>query len=347
MTGPPPQTPSRLGVIDEIFLLTHRGFGTPIALQGLWRTDEPLPSDVLADVHARLSHGTLGRRVVTSAVPGARPRWVAAQAAHPLELVDTPVAADDISDFAQRNLPDLNPETGPGWHVRAAPLRGGGTLAVLTCSHVLCDARGLIDAVDRVLAGKPEPVLAEPDSNWRDARRTWRRITTGTTLRASGHENEPVPAARPKTAPARTAIITCPAAQWDTAANVRDGTPNSLFVAVVVNVLASATGSAEPVSVGLPIDTRESESGGNSITMGAATIAPRETLAVVRERCRTAYDRPLGNPPGRPAEWLHVLPNRIAHAASRGAGEREVLCSNIGTLPDSVAQLGSHRASGL
>ena len=76
-------------------------------------------------------------------------------------------------------------------------------------------------------------------------------------------------------------------------------------------------------------------------------MAARDTLATIHDRCRDAFAAPDGPPPGLPKEWLHVLPARLAHAATRGAGEHDVLCSNIGTLPESLAILGPHRATGV
>ncbi|MCX5045607.1 hypothetical protein OG921_20795 [Aldersonia sp. NBC_00410] len=353
--GPPPPT-SRLGVIDEMFLRSHRGFGTPIALQGLWRTDGPVDRAVLEHVHERLRTGALGRSVVRPWIPGARAYWIDAGNAHPLDSVEEPIAAEEISSFAQTNLPDLDPTKGPGWHVRTAPVEDGGALVALTCSHALCDARGLIDAVDRALAGQPEPRLGEPGSDWKDARRTWQRIATGTTLRSGSSGGKQLPATFNKRGPARTAIIACDGTEWDEAAAANGGTPNSLFVATMVRVLARAAGSDEPHGVALPISLRDSEiegngrsheTGGNAMTMGSAAISAGDDLDTVVQRCRAAYAAPLGSPPGRPAEWLHVLPDRLAHAAAHGAGERDVLCSNIGALPDSVAALGPHRATGL
>src|SRR5690606_34834977 len=130
--------PARLTVVDEIFLRTHRGLGTPIALQGLWRTSDRVEVELLEDLHARLRRGPLGRRVVRARVPGARRSWRPTVRAHPLDLHGE-IAASDVLGWADTLGADLDPEYAPGWRLSSAPLDDGGTVIALTCSHVLAD----------------------------------------------------------------------------------------------------------------------------------------------------------------------------------------------------------------
>jgi hypothetical protein len=55
----------------------------------------------------------------------------------------------------------------------------------------------------------------------------------------------------------------------------------------------------------------------------------------------------MSSPGGLPEELLQVIPDRLAHALSKGAGERDILCSNIGTLPSSLFTLGPHHCTGV
>ncbi|NKT26280.1 hypothetical protein GS745_00465, partial [Rhodococcus hoagii] len=80
----------RLTMVDEIFLRRHHGFGLPIVMQGVWRTADAVDVRALEAVHAALSRGALGRRVVRPRVPGARMRWEASTATHPLRYETHP-----------------------------------------------------------------------------------------------------------------------------------------------------------------------------------------------------------------------------------------------------------------
>ncbi|HEY5852678.1 MAG TPA: hypothetical protein VIW24_01175 [Aldersonia sp.] len=342
---------SRLTVIDEMFLRRHRGFGTPIAMQGLWRTADRVEAGLLIGVHNRLRHGPLARRVVRSRIPGARASWVSDAWAIPLDYPATTIVSDAVVAWADVQARNLDPSTGPPWFLSATTVSDGGTVVSLCCSHAVADAQALVRAADLALTGTTETIAAQSISDWRDARTTWRRIITGTRVPPRpGRSDPPVGA---KTLPARTAILAADAAAWDAVAADHGGSANSVFVAVVVGVLR-ATGERGDVDVGLPIDQRgtHTDTGndsatGNAMGMASTTVHARDTLATIHDRCRDAFAAPDGPPPGLPPEWLHVLPARLAHAATRGAGEHDVLCSNIGTLPDSLAALGPHRATGV
>ncbi|MEV0047867.1 hypothetical protein AB0H60_30965 [Nocardia rhamnosiphila] len=186
----------RLSVVDEIFLRTHQGLGTPIALQGLWRTAGAVEPEILARLHGALRTGPLARRVVRPRVPGARARWQRNDRAHPLDRHRAALAPAEITDWADACGADLDPEHGPGWRLSVAPLTDGGTIVVLTCSHVLADARGLILAVEQALEAMdsdravdllcPRPVAAPGDdtgggrdSDWFDAARIWATVGLG------------------------------------------------------------------------------------------------------------------------------------------------------------------------
>ncbi|MFD6105264.1 hypothetical protein ACFWFQ_21630, partial [Nocardia salmonicida] len=46
-----------------------------------------------------------------------------------------------------------------------------------------------------------------------------------------------------------------------------------------------------------------------------------------------------------PEEILQVIPDRWAYTLSKGAGERDILCSNIGPLPEAVRKVGPHNCT--
>lgn len=474
----------RLSVVDEIFLRAHRGMGTPIALQGLWRTADRVDRALLERTHEILRIGPLGRRVVRSRIPGARPYWRRSVRAHPLDYTATPIPAAEVLDWADTRGDDLDPERGPGWRLSATAVDDGGTVVALTCSHVLADARGLILAVEDALealhhasvlpvrgnagvgepadgsdfghgadrgvelggpysgAGGPplgnppdgtsvRPVSAEagtPGSDWRDARRQWAVVVGGTVtalsdgiarlLRSPGSAggadtdragrgrpvcapgrptagSPPAPGAaeaepatgervlpecdghaeapaedeygpridvsvRPSTGttrregPARTTVLPvtgvvmrCSVSRWDRVAAEHGGTGNSLFVWFVAHTLWASGFPAREIEVSLPVDTRNEPCIDNDLAMTGITIDPADGPAEIRTKCRLAYRRRVSSPGGLPEEILQVVPDRLAYLISRGAGERDILCSNIGPFPSRLLTLGPYPCTGV
>ncbi|MFI9401481.1 hypothetical protein [Nocardia sp. NPDC052316] len=343
----------RLSVVDEIFLRTHRGLGTPIALQGLWRTADRIDPQLLRDVHAALRTGPLGRRVMRPRVPGARRGWQPNTRAHPLLLTERPLAGSALLEWADAQGAELDPEYGPGWRLSAAALDDGGSLVSLTCSHALADGRALVHAVDDALGGTALTVYAAAESDWVDARRQWSIVLRGTAraLRKGIPE-------RPRRAPdsetsippgTRTpgAIFQCAVSDWELAATARGGTANSLFIAVVANMLWASGFARETIAASLPVDTRDEPRVDNDLAMTDITVDRTDTPASIREKSRAAYERRMTSPGGMPEELLQVIPDPWAYALSKGAGERDILCSNIGTLPTSLRMLGPHQCLGV
>ncbi|MEV2219098.1 hypothetical protein AB0E01_04390 [Nocardia vinacea] len=397
----------RSSVVDEIFLRTHRGLGTPIALQGLWRTADRVDPELLRQVHAALRVGPLGRRVIRPSVPGARRSWRANTRAYPLEFTDGAIATGDLLEWADEQGANLDPEYGPGWRLSTAALDDGGSIVSLTCSHALADGRALVLAVDDALGGpslttssvqavrSPDTgsgmrsasstITGEPDrsdarvnvvpgretpapgSDWSDAWRQWAIVVRGT-FRALRHG---IPARPTRTASTREdglsacergsiaggvgvdsapplgVVLQCPAADWESAAAAQGGTANSLFIALIAKMLWASGFPGVTIDASLPVDTRDEPRVDNDLAMTEITIERSDTPATIREKARIAYERRMSSPGGMPEELLQVIPDRWAYALSKGAGERDILCSNIGTLPDSLRTLGPHRCTGV
>ncbi|MET9211930.1 MULTISPECIES: hypothetical protein [unclassified Nocardia] len=341
----------RLTVVDEIFLRTHRGMGTPIALQGLWRIPDAMEPALLQRIHDRLRVGDLGRRVVNARVPGARRGWRPNTLAHPLDRAGAPLPEHAILPWADALGTDLDPEFGPGWRLSCAPLHDGGTVVALTCSHALADARGLIHAVDAALGelgaiDDDLPDALATASDWADARAQWSTIIGGTARALRRGIPRPQATTAHEPSPGRSVhstLLVFDAAEWDATAAATGGTPNSLFIHVVANILWE-TGFQHPeIAASLPVDTRDEPRVDNDLAMTEIAIDRTDTPATIRDKARTAYLRRMSSPAGLPEEILQVLPDRWANALSRGAGERDILCSNIGTLPDSLRTVGTHR----
>ncbi|MBF6172690.1 hypothetical protein IU476_14590 [Nocardia blacklockiae] len=386
--------------------------GTPIVLQGLWRTADRVSTALLEQVHTALRGGPLGRRVVRPRVPGARATWRANDSAHPLRITEHPLPVPELLDWADAQGSDLDPEFGPGWRLSAARLTDGGSVVSLTCSHALADGRGLTIAVDQALrglatqrtaaadhmspgattprrtaaehaipgittrrtasaahalpevasrrtaaAGHPLPGKAvrravAAQSDWADARRQW-AIVLGGTARALRRGVPDAPAAPADRAIPPGSRVTCgavlqvPAADWDLVSAGHGGTANSLFVFVVAKMLWDSGFPGDEIGVSVPVDTRAEARVDNDMAMTEITATRADTPATLREKCRAAYEHRMSAPGGMPEELLQVLPDRLAYRLSRGAGERDILCSNIGTLPAALSHLGPHPCTGV
>ena len=348
---------TRLSVIDEIFLRTHRGYGIPIALQGIWRTNDTVTRHELVRVHQELAIGQLGRRVGKPRIPGARLRWDVSSDSLPLEYSNE--AVDDVIGWAdsQADVP-LDPQYGPGWRLTAAPLTHGGTVVSLVCSHALADARGLIDAAARAFPGGRTPApLEHPGSDAREAitmiltvvlrsvaatARLWvskkaraelRAFTTADTGGVAPHRARRMHAV----------IVDIDAAEWDSAAERVGGSANSLFVSVVAATMRELGSSA--VAVDIPFRTGSGDA--NSIGMATVAVRGDDSPAAIRAACKAAFGKPVGAPAGYPPEIVQLLPHRLAAKLTSTPGRGEVLCSNIGDIPSAVTTLGPHRSGGL
>ena len=337
---------NRLSVVDDMFLRSHRGLGTPIAMQGLWRFTDTVDRTVLGAVHRRLTLGPLARRVVRSRIPGARPRWVVAPESYPLTYDGRPVV--DALGWADAQPSNLDPSRGPGWRLSATDLVDGSTVVSIVCSHVLTDARGLILAVDRALHDSPPSPPITPGSDWRDAARTWSRVVAQLRPRTIPRR-DPIPHRGVRSAATTSAVLDVAAEQWDDAARRTGGSANSLFVALVTGILraSGAVASKARIDVAVPIGTRRDCYVGNAMTMTEVAVGPDDTPADIRARARRAYLQPMSAPTGIPDELLQIVPDRIADVMARGSGERDVLCSNIGEIPPSFDALAGARSTGV
>jgi len=337
----------RLSVIDEMFLRTHRGFGVPIVLQGIWRSDDLIERVELSAVHANLAHGRLGRRVVTPRIPCARRRWTTSSAALPLALEERPLTEAGLLDWADsQGEIDIDPEFGPGWRLSAAPVDTGGTVVSLVCSHALADAGGLIAAAGRAFEGAAPPrISARKRSDLGDAVSLTARVaasslraTAGLAFsRRSRREMKHYLHAAGRPEPHDVRIST---AVFEIDAHIS----NPEFIALVADI-AAELGEPHPISVNVPF--RSSAPGANGIGMATIEVSQSDSPAEIKSACKSAFARPAGAPSGFPAEMVQLLPEAIAASMTLSPGTARVLCSNIGPLPNSIRRIGDHPASAL
>ncbi|WP_020111449.1 hypothetical protein [Rhodococcus sp. 114MFTsu3.1] len=337
-------TPGRLSVVDEIFLRTHRGYGLPIALQGIWRSDDAVDRVDFAAVHANLSLGRLGRRIVSPRVPGARRRWVKAAHSYPLAFEPSPIKTSDILDWADRQADvDLDPEFGPGWRMAVATTDAGGTVISLACSHTLADAAGLVAAAGVAFEGTaPEPAPRRT-SDVMDAVSLVRRVAPASVRAAARLAFEKASRRelthyRQVSRAVTTHEIVCSSATFDIEAVLT----NSEFISVVTEI-AAELGEPQPIRINVPF--RTTGGGTNRIGMATLNLSVTDTVDGIKQATKSAFSRPAGAPGGFPAEVVQLLSDRRAAALTAAPGTARVLCSNIGDIPAAVASIGGHRAS--
>ncbi|MEE2059810.1 hypothetical protein [Rhodococcus artemisiae] len=343
----------RLTVVDEIFLHKHRGLGLPSVMQGVWRTDDHIGAPLLISLHDALSQGPLGRRVVRSKIPGARPHFEPTTVSYPVRYTNDPLGDGDILDWADAQAEvDLDPSHAPGWALAAAPIAGGGTVVSLVCSHVLTDARGLIDAVTDALAGKgiateDDGSSAASESDLRDALQLTGRVVRGLRNVRFGNSGEDPPPPHIVRSKARTALVDVDAATWDDVAHAAGGSSNSLFLAITTGI-ATRAGLALPLRIAIPVDVRESGGAPNGVMITELVVDEGDTAATLRAKTSAAYHTPREAAPyGIPDEILHLMPDRVAAHLARESVERELMCSNIGRTPPLFDAFGPHPSRGV
>ena len=331
-----------------MFLHRHKGTGLPSVMQGLWRTDETVDATLLLSLHDVLSEGPLGRRVIRSRVPGARPRFEPSTHVHPLRYPATPIPDDELLAWADAHADvNVDPELGPGWALAATRLTSGGTALSIVCSHVLTDARGFVRAVADALADRPRRPDPRRGSDLRDALQLVRRVGRGLRRMKYTPRAEKPPAPRPVRAQPRTALVDVDAESWQKLAAAEEGTPNALLLAVSAGVARRAR-IPFPLRISIPVDDRGEGTVSNGVSMVGISVDDGDTVATIRSHAAHAYSQPReGAPHNMPAEILQLLPDRFAARLSRGAGERDLLCSNIGAVPRELTSLGPYRTTGI
>lgn len=284
---------TRIGFADHLFLRMHHGIGFPIYNQFVWRFDRPIPRDELEAMRTALSHGLLARRVRRAVVVSARDRWVRSSACHSLDFATTPIEPHEVRAWSQSVIsPNIDPETGKGWQLSAAPLSDGGTVVSLACSHMIADGGGLIQAVRnsrRELSQSvppqpvpPQPILESSDGpaavvidDLADAWQQWRSVV-GWTARAvrtlvTSNSGSAADNSSDRRTPSRSivepvdgdwtppyAVAEFDAEQWHRTARTWGGTSNSLFVAVLTAASAAAGRAhvGDRVTWSLPVSDR-------------------------------------------------------------------------------------------
>ncbi len=369
------------------------------------RFDTALTREELEAYGQRLSANPygVGRRVVRPRVPGAKLRWEPLATMPPLYIYDHPHDPESLHDLiCQEISADIDPLDGVGWRIAAAPDGHGGTIVINWASHAFGDARHMLEKVFCAGDGQSPPeVKIELNAPPRggavneigDVVRRVRQGLTGTmrlgreaiiapwsqenktellrvspTIAAYRRRNRQVGALSRK----RTVAMVCVEhAAWKHAANARGGSSNSLFLAVLANLLRGARiargdHNDRDVRILLPVDI-----GDHIMSMpDAPAVKPENTVigsivrvpgdndhrgdlteirdatrdgivAAVEELAATGGSSgPLGL-----VDAMKLLPAGMTHRiAMRVQGDVDGVASNVGPIPREAGMIAQHAA---
>lgn len=387
----------RLGPDDHLFLIMERLMGASTTPQLIWRIpvdpDDPSAVDKglghVRRVADRLADGRMSRHV--HRIPGpARDRWHFTPDVGLISITDREIPADSQSDWVDSRLREpLDSVKGPTWCLCAAPTSDAHLLVSLVWTHVISDGasaiRAIIEAVDEVNGVQPEEAPESmPDKVLDQVRDTFtlfvqsslavadlvhstlknRRRPKNTEHDVQPHRAEPAEQAATPEDTTADGTVTVPsvsvhldAAAFAETARSAGGTPNSLFQAMTLGVLAAsgrvADGDTVPVSV--PISMRDTpELTGDlraNATTGATlpvTVSPEihQDLSHLRIAAKDAYRAVTEQESSGPnhtvslTELAQALPDSLVKRLASGATLPLCLASNLGDSGPSFSTLG-------
>ncbi|MBJ7288203.1 MAG: hypothetical protein JHC79_04775 [Williamsia sp.] len=134
---------------DESYLLAQKLFGMSAPIQYCWILPEDPGETALFDLNDQLAQGILARRVADPRVPFARARWVRCDTAPRPRLETAPVDDSSTSDWFDDRVRStrLDPVSGYGWQLDAAPTSAGRYAVSLLVSHMTSDGQGIYRAL--------------------------------------------------------------------------------------------------------------------------------------------------------------------------------------------------------
>lgn len=381
--GPPPAAtlaspagrPVRLEFADDLFARRHRGLGSPVVNQWVWRMDgryDPARVRALAE---RLAQGGLSRRLHRAVVPGARDMWTNADLPPALRLEEAVLPRSELTDWLEaRHAEQLDPHEGRTWRLSAVDLDDGTAVMCLILAHAVGDGGSVIDSVRRAATGAaplrlpalPSTARGRLVADLEDAVGQVRAIGRWTVARiraqrngtaARGVRRTPPPAVpvRPGTEEWRLPRLTVEldSAAIATVAREYGGSANAWFVAAMARLLVAIGHVPEdgrPVPVSLPIsDFQPGDTRSNSTRMTRVEVPrdvlERRDLATVKASCKQAYAALAAAGAGFapiPLALVQMLPDRIIKLLPTPPSA-SCMASNLGRLPQDYVRAGGDR----
>ncbi|QRY61724.1 hypothetical protein JVX90_15095 [Gordonia sp. PDNC005] len=344
----------RLTADDNLFLVMERVVDLPVVNQVVWRLGSDVDADLVNRLGEGLRAGRLSRLAVRTAGP-TRDLWRSTPAAGVVATSELPVRPGGEGDWARTQLAaPIDSVAGPSWRLTAAPTSDGQTLVSLVFSHVVADGGAILAAVDEAVRGCSRPLDVDGGRPIADALSLGRAAASA--VRELFRNRAPSAAREPRQA-ADDAPFTCPtiavtvdSAVFDATALEANGTPNTLFVALVLGVLerSGRVATGDDVKINLPVSTRGDDDDLRSNASSAATAevtvsADRyDDLSELRASCKEAYVRRERDvdPFVSTVVVAQALPDAVVRRLAAGAGTPLCLASALGDLPPSFATLG-------
>ncbi|ASF09876.1 hypothetical protein NBRGN_045_00860 [Nocardia brasiliensis NBRC 14402] len=374
-------SPVYVGLTDKAFLRFHHGHGVPVISQTVVVLANRLTEDQLRSMYEILCAGPSMRRVHRPAVPFARWRWVPADAALPLSLDHAAIDECDMLAWAntQAHYP-LDPENGYGWRMSAVPTRSGGMVWSVIASHAIADGHAGLMAI----AGLVHPELATTASlgavidhrgDLLDGLRRSIAVARGVTaevrrmardpqhraaVRRALTARESAPAGEPLGWREGSVVVTFDAAQWNARAAQRGGSPNTLYLAMVADLLRHCAlvgpDGALVLLTAVRILREQDQADSNSFARVPIVVDPawldRGDLAPLRLASKAAFANAhdvgsgaISRPRNMPVELIDVLPEGVVERLAETAPITVGMCSNMGVVDSFVPTAMRHGAN--
>lgn len=365
----------RLDDIDCVSARGHSALGGTLAIQAVWRYDRPVDMGALAQFHAALRRGRLGRVVAPAIIPAAGDRWSARAVFAPIAVTDTPIAAGDLAAWiAEQADAELRTYGGPAWRLAATGLDNGGSAVSLLVSHTLADGHAFCTAIADAVADRRIEMSYRSDGFgwlrlfgsdlWETARRSRRLfVAAGLALRLALTGRDAVtdrPVQRDvlddKDFRLPTVALALPAASWHAAARARGGTDATLAIALLA-AIAAAVGRTDDrgrVRMMMPVSTRadgdDRANALNSIDFEVdlpdgvpVDLAPLR--ATLKEKLRASAARGQDVPPLIPIAV--ALPRTLYGKLARRAATdpTSTVCSYLGDIDPELLRIDGRPAT--
>lgn len=365
MVATPSAAPVRLEFADDLFARRHRGLGSPIVNQWVWRLEQPYDPDRVRRLADGLAQGGLSRQLLRSRVPGARDIWINSVRAPDVELFTQTLPRAELTPWLEgRHGQLLDPHEGHTWRLSAINLDDGTGVMALLLAHAVGDGGSVLDSVSRaataaqplrlptVAPSLPARIGADlrdaagqfaAIGRWAKARSQARRSGTA----APGVRRTPPAAVAPRAGledwrlPRITVEVDTDA--LERIATERGGSTNTWFVLAMARLLEAighVPADGGPVPVSLPIsdfkpgDTRSNSTRITRVEVPRDVLATRD-LAIVKALCKEAYAGISAAGAGFspiPLALVQMLPDRLIKLLPTPPSAA-CMASNLGRLP--------------
>ncbi|WP_069165052.1 hypothetical protein [Nocardia altamirensis] len=372
--------PVYVGLTDKAFLRLHHGYGAPVISQTVTVLHHRLTDEQLTSMYEALRAGPFQRRVHRPGVPFARWRWVLAEDALPLSLEHAAIDDADALAWAndQAQYP-LDPERGYGWRLSAVPTRSGGMVCSAVASHAIADGHaGLMAAIGLVqpelatTEGLVETVqlrtelkegvqrgMAVAREVVSEARRAVKDPAHRAAVRTALTGHRAKHASAPLGWREGSVIATFDAAQWKNLAAQRGGSTNTLYLALVADLMRHCTlvGENGPLVLLTAVRRLREENQIDSNSFARVPIVvqrewlDRFDLAPLRVASKASFEAVhevgsggISRPRNMPPELIDVLPDGVVERLVDTPPITVGMCSNMGVLDPFVPTAMRHGA---